>query len=84
MEFQEPTGPITQVDHDVLAAWADRRIDISEDAVIEAAPRAVLVIHDHAFGSRPSTVEEYRLRLQLLAELRGGAPRRRSSRRRDV
>jgi hypothetical protein len=60
---------------DVLAAYADRRIDISADGLIEEAPEAIEAILDLHYpdGRHRGDLLVARWRLQLLAELNVGS-----------
>lgn len=77
-------GPFSERDLQVLSAFADGRIDISEEAYLQQASLAVKVIHDHEFATPPASFREYRLRVQYLAEQKVGRLVRQEQAREDA
>lgn len=61
--------PFSGTSVDVLAKWVDRQIDISQDAAYIQAPEALKAIHDREFATPAATFDEFRWRIQYLAEL---------------
>lgn len=77
-------APFTPSDVEVIAAWADRRIDISESVVYQEAPDAVRAIHDAHYASEPPDWVAYMARLQYLAEMHVGSRIRAEAAREDA
>lgn len=77
-------GPFPQPAAQVLAAWADGGIDISEPSIHLGEPLAVKAIHDANFATPPDTWGEYLHRLQYLAEMKVGAAHRSAVRQEDA
>lgn len=66
--FAGASRPFTGASVQIIAAWADRRIDISEPQYLKEAPEAVKAIHDRYYATAPGSYDELRWRLQLIAE----------------
>jgi hypothetical protein len=77
-------GPFPDGAAEVLAAWADRRIDISAEAVYIGEAEAVRAIHDAHYATPPRDFFAYRHRLQYIAEMTVGARQRQSVREEDA
>ena len=67
---------------DILAAWADGRIDVSADGLYELAPDALLAILDYHYpdGRHRDDWTAARWRLQLIAETGVGSLMRQAAR----